>query len=231
MTRLIRKPENIPSDPCYAYTDKGWTSWGDFLGNGNVHPSKIEHLPFSQARKFVKKLKLKGVEAWKEYCKSGKKPDNIPSYSNETYKDKGWILWGNFLGTGYVHCSKRKYISFQQARKFVKNLKLRNVKKWHKHCKSDKMPNDIPKAPEKTYKDKGWTNWGDFLGTENVFKKNFISFKQARKYARSLKLKNMIEWQTHCRSGKKPDNIPTAVWAIYKNKGWVDWYNFSGKKK
>jgi len=35
---------------------------------------------------------------WREYCKSGKKPINIPASPDKTYKNKGWISWGDFLG-------------------------------------------------------------------------------------------------------------------------------------
>jgi hypothetical protein len=35
--------------------------------------------------------------AWCEYCKSGQKPDNVPSNPDEVYKDS-WISWCDWLG-------------------------------------------------------------------------------------------------------------------------------------
>ena len=45
---------------------------------------------FVQARKFVHKLKIKkrdGPNGWLDYCKSGKKPDDIPSAPWNTYQE------------------------------------------------------------------------------------------------------------------------------------------------
>ena len=50
---------------------------------------KITWRSFVQAREFVHKLKLKkrdGPNGWKEYCKSGNKPDDIPSTPRSAYK-------------------------------------------------------------------------------------------------------------------------------------------------
>ena len=33
-------PENLPSNPQLVYKNNGWTSWGDWLGTGSIHPSK-----------------------------------------------------------------------------------------------------------------------------------------------------------------------------------------------
>jgi hypothetical protein len=59
----------------------------------------LSYRPFREAREFVHKLGLRSVEEWKEYCKSGKKPDDIPVGANERYK-KEWKGWGEWLGTG-----------------------------------------------------------------------------------------------------------------------------------
>jgi hypothetical protein len=48
---------------------------------------------FESAREFVQELKLTSVRKWEEYCKSGNKPDDIPSnpwkyYSRKNLKKK-----------------------------------------------------------------------------------------------------------------------------------------------
>ena len=86
---------------------------------------------------------------------------------------------------------------------------------------------DIPVDPNRTYKKEGWISFGDWLGTDNVAhgKIQYIPFKDARKFARSLKLKSVKEWRAYCRSGKKPSDIPTAV-TMYKE--WISWHDFLG---
>ena len=39
-------------------------------------------LPYDEAHAFVLKLKLSSSNEWRDYCKSGNKPDNIPANPN-----------------------------------------------------------------------------------------------------------------------------------------------------
>ena len=62
--------------------------------------------------------------------------------------------------------------------------------------------------------------WGDWLGTGHR------SFKQAREFARSLKLTSYVEWKKYCKGelpgrGPKPDDIPASPHRCYKNDGWI----------
>jgi hypothetical protein len=85
------RPENIPSNPDkeYAKTNE-WTSWGEFTESGKVANGYIDYLPFKKARKFVHSLNIKSEYQWRNYCKSGKKPYNIPSnpWNNKLYKNE-----------------------------------------------------------------------------------------------------------------------------------------------
>src|SRR5262249_44283595 len=52
-----------------------------------------------------------------------------------------------------------------------------------------------------------------------------VSFKKGRAYARNLGLKTQKEWVQHCKSGKKPKNIPADPKGGYGNDwaGYGDW--------
>jgi hypothetical protein len=58
----------------------------------------------------------------------------------------------------------REYKSFDEVRDFVHKLQLKSLKEWKKYCKSGHKPEDIPAAPQSTYKQDGWKGWGDWLG-------------------------------------------------------------------
>lgn len=45
-----------------------------------------QYRPFHEAREYVHKLGLKGRSEWEQYCKSGNKPDNIPSNPQKKYR-------------------------------------------------------------------------------------------------------------------------------------------------
>ena len=179
--------------------------------------------PFKEARKFVHSLNLKNSQEWRQYCKSGNKPNDIPACPHAAYKNKGWMFWGDWLGTGYVY--KKDFLPFKEARKFVHSLNLKNRKEWLRYCKSGNKPDYIPACPDKTYK-KNWVSLGDWLGTGTIsnLNKTFRPFKEARKFVHSLNLKNCQEWNEYCKSGNRPDDIPACP-NVYK-EDWVclgDW--------
>ena len=81
-------PKNVSSRPDFIYKKtKEWTNWGDFLGTGTVAHKDRVYLPFKEARDFVRSLNLKDQKEWDDYCKSGKKPDDIPFAPWHTYKE------------------------------------------------------------------------------------------------------------------------------------------------
>ena len=112
---------------------------------------------------------------------------------------------------------KKQYRDFESAREFVRKLGLKNSRDWEKYCQSKNKPNDIPSAPLKIYKNKGWKGMGNWLGTGVVANQiKYRSFIEARQFVRKLKLKGTKEWKEYCKSGNKPDDIPAAPWKTYK---------------
>lgn len=213
------KPTNIPALPQQIYKDAGWVNMGDWLGTGHTR----ERLPFEEARAFVHSLHLKGWDYWRAYCKSGKKPANIPASPHKKYKDTGWVGFGDWVGTGRK--ASAGFLSFEKARAFVRNLGLTN---WTDYCKSGKRPRRIPSNPSRVYKGKGWINWSDWLGCtrQHLPWKKVLPFEEARAFVRSLKLTSH-EWRAYCKSGKEPFNIPSAPNVCYKDN-WVSWRDWVG---
>ncbi|MDC0153549.1 hypothetical protein OAJ02_02310 [Nitrosopumilus sp.] len=222
-----KKPENIPKSPNYAYK-KEWISWMDWLGVKYVPTQKRTFKSFDQARRLVHKLGLQSTGDWKQYCKSGNKPQDIPSAPDKKYI-KNWIDWSDWLGHGDVTKSRKQWRTFENARKYVRKLNLKNQKEWITFYQSNKRPVDIPATPERTYKNE-WKGLGDWLGTGTVATQNrkYSSFREAKKFVHSLNLKSMKYWREYCKSGDKPDNIPNNPWYLYKNKGWNDMGDWLG---
>jgi hypothetical protein len=225
-----QKPDDIPAAPDSTYKQDGWKDWGDWLGTGNVATQLREYKPFEEAREFVHKLKLKGVKEWREYCKSGLKPDDIPVNPDSVYKQDGWKGFGDWIGTGNVANFLREYKSFEEAREFVHKLKLKSQKEWSEYCKSGHKPEDIPASPESTYKQDGWKGMGDWLGTGSIapFLREYKPFEVARDFVHKLNLKNREEWKEYCKSGNKPEDIPAVPQSTYKQDGWKGWGDWLG---
>jgi superfamily II DNA or RNA helicase len=94
------RPSDIPTNPNNAYAATGWVSWADWVGTETIATNKRIYLPFNEARSYVQSLGLKSANDWRNFSKSGKLPPDIPAVANETYAGKGWLSWGDWLGTG-----------------------------------------------------------------------------------------------------------------------------------
>jgi hypothetical protein len=123
---------------------------GPFLGND-----------IKKARSYVHRLGLQSHIDWVDYCKSGKKPNDIPTSAQYVYAEAGWSGWGDWVGT-----SRRRggWQPFKKARAFVRGLGLKSHLEWSAYCKSGKKPNDIPAYPREKYLKEGWAGYGDWLG-------------------------------------------------------------------
>jgi hypothetical protein len=161
------KPLNIPTAPEKTYEHSGWISWGDWLGSGNVSLQKKRFRPFEEARKFVRSLKFKKYAEWKEYCDSGKKPEDIPVNPNIAYKNDGWVSHSDWLGTGKKKRSKI-FLPFELARMQARALNFKSRAEWLVYSKSIQRPENLPSSPDVYYKNDGWVSWGDWLGTGNI---------------------------------------------------------------
>jgi hypothetical protein len=224
-----KRPSDIPSNPNHIYK-KDWTTWGDFLGTGTIASYNIQWRSFTKARKFIHSLKLRDSYAWKEYCESGKLPDDIPKNPRGVYKNKGWKNFGDWVGTGSLHPKDRNYLSYTDAKKIIQKYNLSSSVKWKELKKSGNYPKRLPLDPVSVYAGKGWNGWADFLGNDQVQAGSikYRSFTQARKFAQSLNLKSTKYWEQYCKSGKKPKNIPNYPRGVYAGKGWDGWGDFLG---
>ena len=85
---------------------------------------------YEDARKFAHSLKLKSKSEWNSFCKSGKKPDNIPATPAVVYKND-WKGMGDWLGTGRKSFKHKELWDFEKAREYVRELKISNQTKWY----------------------------------------------------------------------------------------------------
>jgi superfamily II DNA or RNA helicase len=154
------KPNNIPLKPYDIYKDE-WNGWGNFLGTGTIATYNIKYRKVEDAIKFVHKLKFKTREEWSKYCKSGKKPNDIPNSFRNVYN----ISTGEWLGTNVVATNDRIYLSYDKAKSIVSKMGFKNNKEFRKAHKEGKIQSDIPSTADSSYNKKGtWGGWKDFLG-------------------------------------------------------------------
>jgi len=185
---------------------------------------------YEEAKKYVKSLKLKNQVEWIKFSKSNEKPKDIPSYPNQAYKDQ-FEGMGIFLGTGFVHPKKRNYCNYLEAKKYANDLGVKNSKDWFNYSKKGKIKSNVPINLSEFYKNE-WISWGHFLGTDNVsYKlKKFKSYKEAKKYVQSLKLKTVKDWIRYTKRKDFPADIPKAPNYKYV-KQWKGYEDFLDTKR
>jgi hypothetical protein len=123
-----KKPDDIPADPSRTYSKAGWAGMGDWLGSGRRRGTGWR--PFKQARTFAQNLGFNSVYQWYDYCRSGRKPSDIPNSPDYVYAKAGWAGYGDWLGTGTVASFLRQYRPFKKARAFVRRLGLKTGAEW-----------------------------------------------------------------------------------------------------
>ena len=231
--RSSKKPDDIPIEAETVYKAKGtWTNWEDFLNTGKK-PTKQPWRPFSEAREFAHSLNLRGGMAWREYSKSGKRPIDIPGDPATVYK-KEWIGMGDWVGTGYIAHTKRRYATYDVAKKFCQSHGITSgtLRKngWRVYCKNNVLPKDIPTRPDHIYRKEGtWKGWGDFTGTGRIADMNkqkfYLAWPEAKKEYRKLAKKHGIrgwtDWTRFLKTHKLPANLPTQPNRVYtKERVW-----------
>jgi predicted helicase len=163
--------------------------------------------PYEEAKKYAQSLKFKNRREWFAHTKTKDFPKDIRTYPSNYKKEfEGYNI---FLGTGNISGSLKEFRSYKEAKKYAQSLKLKNSRDWRSHTKSKNFPKDIPVAPGQVYK-KEFKGFGIFLGTGNISNslKEFRSYKEAKKYAQSLKFKDRKEWYAHAKTKEFPNDIP-----------------------
>ncbi len=159
-------PDNIPSNPDQVYRFLGWKGWKDWL----IHPEmQIDYTGFYRARDFVRSNRIPDMESWRSFLQneSGLIEEYhmiLPARPHLEYRDDGWQSWEDWLG------SEIPYQDFRATRNFVRSLGLINREQWIEFCDGRLAHKPVRKEnifayPEIAFRNDGWKDWGDWLGT------------------------------------------------------------------
>jgi hypothetical protein len=200
-----------------------WTNWPDFIGNRKVTQSN--KISFNEARSIIRLKKFKTIEDFKRWVKTTENIYNIPIAPDKAYLGKGWIAWWDFLDSD----KNRDYLAYNEARQWALASGISSASDWKEKKKKNLLPIGMPGHPQIVYRNEGWINWSDFLGTNNVRNIEYWSYEKARAYMFTAKVKNSKEWRKWSKESR-PREIPGAPDHIYKDEGWVSWADFLGSK-
>ncbi|MCY4322048.1 MAG: hypothetical protein OXC37_06585, partial [Bdellovibrionaceae bacterium] len=111
-------------------------------------------MSYEKAREFIRSQGIRTVTEFREWRKSENRPINFPTKPDEVYKEK-WQGWKIFFGTDWM--------SYEEAREFIRSQGIRTVTEFRKWKNSDKRPINFPTRPDLVYK-KEWQGWPEFFG-------------------------------------------------------------------
>jgi hypothetical protein len=223
-------PYFIPKRPYIVYKNSGWTNWFDFIGV-NLSP-KDNYLDFTDARKYVRNLKLSSSRYWYDYYEINHIKSEFPNIPRDPYTfylKSGWVSWTDFLGSSIKTLDiNRNKLSYDELVKYVSvNLShIKNKRQWIEYIKTN-MYIQIPKHPDRVYKNE-WVDWNSFLN-KIEFKRNktFYTFNECKEIIKKSNIKSNKQWREWIKS---IDGIPKAPEIYFKDE-WIDWYDWLGKEK
>ena len=143
---------------------KQWKNWGSFLGTNYIATFNRKYPSLKKIKKIVREKKITSAKDYSKSIKSGVLPSYLPHNPDTVLKNKGWVNWGEFLGTGKIANQKRKYLSFVESKKKICEFKLSSNKDYLKMKRLKKLGNEFPTSPDNVYRERGWKGWPDFLG-------------------------------------------------------------------
>lgn len=96
-------------------------------------------------------------------------PDDIPK-ALAAYYSGDWQDGGEWLGHGVIGRRRKRqnFRSLKNARRFARSLKLASATARRDYLNGEyprlpPCPVDIPRLPERVYKESGWHGFADFL--------------------------------------------------------------------
>ena len=228
-------PEKFPKYPKEVYFNRGWISWGDFLGTGRVQDNEIikNYISYDDAKKWILiNLEVNNLIEWKKLAKEDKIPYFIPNRAERFYKKRGWISWGDFLNTDRI-ANKYKNSTFLSYSEACELVRKNGIKSRIEYLKIKYV--NLPSDPSNFYKE--WISWGEFLGTgrsqDNLLALKYFSYDDAKKYIiENLSgIKSERIWKENVKINKIPNSIPNHPELFYlrKNRGWLGWKDFLNK--
>jgi hypothetical protein len=211
-------PNDIPKTPMHVYEKelkgKGMGYW---YGTNKKSTHEINWRPFKDARKYVHDLEFQNTTEYKEWATTNQKPQDIPSAPKRVYKE--FVDWEDWLGN--AERKKKQYLNYSEAKKWAQSKKIPSGKIWRELISLKKIPNKIPKAPEKYYKE--WEGWPKFLCT--VIEK--MTYEDARAFVQSKKITGDASFRKYKKENKLPKNFPRVPDNYYLNQGtWKGWGDF-----
>jgi len=180
--------------------------------------AKVNHDTYENAKK---RVAAAGIRSSSQYRKWKDRPLDIPYKPYNTYKFSGWISWAKYFDKRRDKANK-DWMDIKDAKKYIQQFNLKGLEHfrqwWRKNI--DTAPVNFPSNPGATYRSLGtWTNWGDFLGNNNIATHELYkdyTLEEAKTYLKQFNIKSTTHYRQLHDEGKIKDT-PKDIRQKYKN--------------
>ena len=155
----------LPKHPQVSYKKRGWAGWDDFLisydgieGRRNAFRTFFD---YDTCKNHIKKYGIKNSRDWRDYVKDfdSRVPTSPPNYYSKTNE---WEGWGEFLGTKKIHNKNKFFLSYNEAKKIIKQFDFNKRINYVKYVEDNGLIDEIPRHPNRYYsKTNEWEGWGE----------------------------------------------------------------------
>lgn len=193
------------------------------------------YLLFKDARKVVRKQRLKSKKEWDNWIKGKSKIYKIPSNPNVYYKNE-WVSLSDWLDSGIESYNNREYYDYEYCKSIISEMKFSNRGDFYEFTKVN-IDKKIPNRPDHVYKKQNkWEGWQNFLSikkTPPIHKRNlFLTYGEAKKFINDIKFTQQSEYINYIEDNnieflpKRPDYVYRDNW-----KGYVDFLGCETNRK
>jgi len=181
--------------------------------------------PLREAIEYVRSLGFTSTAAYRAWAESSGRPYDIPYDPLSVYG----MRVGEFIGLDLPD-----FLPFLEAREVVRAAELPSARAYAEWVRNRRREGryDLPANPDRFYRQQ-WHAWYDWLG------KQWMSYEEARDFARSLELGSAKEWERYAKSKvgqlptgrrvQRPRGIPARPDHVYRQLGvWKGWGDFLG---
>jgi hypothetical protein len=212
--KRYKEDTKLPSRPQFTYQD--WQDWPHFL-TGEKREKKYEDLKTAMTALQVLEDSPQTIQEYKKACRIDAK---LPSSPDIFYREKGWISWPHFLGR---KITPPIYPTLEKAKEALKKLsKTPKVSKDYQRLRVEDP--QLPAAPDKIYKEKGWISWPHFLtGRDSI--PLYETLERAMQAVQKLDPVPQTMKEYTERRVQDPA-LPAEPSKKYRNAGWISYIHF-----
>ncbi|MDC3370780.1 DEAD/DEAH box helicase family protein [Candidatus Pelagibacter ubique] len=175
---------------------------------------------YEEASNYAVNNNIGSVKQWIDFFKKNKRPPDIPYDVKQAYLE--FTTYGAFFHTDNLGRGLHSFLNYNDARNFLKPLKINNAQEFLKTRRLSNWKKKIPGNAPIHYKKKGWIDWHHFLGKRDT--DGFLNYKEASK----LVIKqNFSLKKEYYKFSKIHHGLPAVPDQFYKKTNeWKGWWDF-----